>query len=108
MLLALAFAVSVIETAGLTLITSYSKTHFLPTMVGAMSIYGLAVPMFIYKTLNYAGIGTVNFMWNIMTTVSMIIIGTIVFGEKIDRLHMMSMVLGIASISLLYFAERYA
>jgi multidrug transporter EmrE-like cation transporter len=108
MLLGLAFAVSVIETVGLTMITSYSKTHFLPTMLGAMSIYGLAVPMFIYKTLHYAGIGTVNFMWNIITTVSMIIIGTLMFGEKLDRLHMMSMVLGMSSIVLLYFAERYA
>jgi multidrug transporter EmrE-like cation transporter len=60
----------------------------------------------IISSLNFSGIGIVNFLWNIITTVCMIIIGYYLFNEKVNHLHLISLLLGIASIILLYFAEK--
>ncbi len=76
-------------------------------LIIAMAIYGLIIPIIILKTLNYNGIGTVNLMWNILTTVSMVIIGYYYFNEKINHLHVLSLMFGIASIILLYVASDF-
>jgi multidrug transporter EmrE-like cation transporter len=56
-------------------------------------------------SLNFSGIGTVNLLWNIITTVSMIVIGYLLFNEKVNHLHIISLLLGLGSIVILYFAD---
>lgn len=94
------------ETIAMTSITKYSKNGNKLFMLLAFIIYGFIIPFSVLKTLTFAGIGTVNFMWNIITTVSMIIIGHFYFGDKMSNLHLISLMLGIASITILYIAER--
>ena len=94
------------ETIAMTAITKYSKTNNKLFMLFGFLIYGFIIPFVVLKTLTYSGIGTVNFMWNIITTVSMIIIGHFYFGDKMSNLHLISLMLGIASITVLYIAER--
>ncbi len=80
-----------------------SKRYYL---IIAMILYGLIIPIIMLKTLNYNGIGTVNLMWNILTTVSMVLIGYYYFNEKINHLHVLSLMFGIASILMLYIASN--
>ncbi len=58
------------------------------------------------RSLNFEGIGTVNFMWNVITTVSMIVIGHYLFRDKITHLHVISLMLGVSSLILLYIANE--
>jgi multidrug transporter EmrE-like cation transporter len=94
------------ETIAMTAITKYSKNKNILFMLVGLAIYGIIIPFIVLKTLTFAGIGIVNFMWNIITTVSMIIIGHFYFGDKMSNLHLISLMLGIASITVLYVAEK--
>lgn len=94
------------ETVAMTFITKYSKTYNFAYIIAACILYGLLVPYIILISLNYNGIGTVNLLWNIITTVSMIFIGYYLFNEKINNLHFISLFLGVSSIVVLYLAEE--
>ena len=106
MLLSLTGLLAGSETIAMTSITKFSKNKQFSYMLLALLIYGIIIPFIVLKTLTFAGIGTVNFMWNIITTVSMILIGHFYFGDRISNLHLISLMLGIASITILYIAER--
>ena len=93
------------ETVAMTALTTYTKTsNSLYMAVGAL-IYGLVIPFTMAKSVTFAGIGTVNFLWNIITTVSMIVIGYFWFGDKMTHLHIISLLLGLGSLTVLYLAE---
>jgi multidrug transporter EmrE-like cation transporter len=103
--LALTFLLAGSEIVAMTSLQQYVKKNFdLKYLLVGIVIYGVIIPYMIVKTLNYDGIGTVNLMWNIITTVAMIIIGYYLFNEKITNLHIISLMLGIASIVLLHMA----
>lgn len=106
MLLSLTGLLAGSETIAMTSITKFSKNKNFLYMLLALLIYGIIIPFIVLKTLTFAGIGTVNFIWNIITTVSMIIIGHFYFGDRMSNLHLISLLLGIASITILYIAER--
>ncbi len=93
------------ETLAMSALTQYAKSQNLVYMAVGALIYGLVIPFTITQSVTFAGIGTVNFMWNIITTVSMIVIGHFWFGDKISHLHIISLLLGIGSLTVLYLAE---
>jgi multidrug transporter EmrE-like cation transporter len=94
------------ETIAMTALTAYSK-HYNPfyLLIGIL-IYGAVIPYLIINSLKFDGIGTVNFLWNIITTVAMIVIGYYIFKEKVNQLHYISFFLGIAAIIVLYLADK--
>lgn len=94
------------ETFAMTMLTKYAKDGKPLFLLTSVLLYGLIIPFFILKSLNFDGIGTVNLMWNIITTVSMIIVGYYFFGEKITHMHLLSLLLGISSVVLLFMAEK--
>ncbi len=103
---ALTFILASSEIIAMTSLQKYVKDNFkMKYLILAVLIYGFIIPFMIIKTLNFDGIGTVNLMWNIITTVAMIIIGYYFFNEKINHLHVISLMLGVASIIILYFAS---
>ena len=97
---------AVTETIALTSLTKYTKNNKSIYLIIGMLIYGIVIPTVIVKSLNFEGIGTVNFIWNIITTVSMIVVGYYMFNQNVNKLHMISLLLGIASLILLYFANK--
>lgn len=105
-LFAYTFALALSETVAMTALTKYSKLSNKYYLILGMALYGLLIPYMIIISLNYSGIGTVNLLWNIITTVSMIIIGYYIFKEKVNHLHLLSLLLGIASIIILYLADE--
>ena len=94
------------ETLAMTALTKYSKSYKIYYLLTGIALYGIVIPYMILSSLHFSGIGTVNFLWNIITTVCMIIIGYYLFNEKVNHLHLISLLLGVASIILLYFAEK--
>lgn len=101
----LTFLLAGSEIVAMTSLQQYVKKNFdLKYLLIGIVIYGVIIPYMVVKTLNYDGIGTVNLMWNIITTVAMIVIGYYLFNERITHLHIISLMLGVASIVLLYMA----
>ena len=94
------------ETFAMTALTKYSKSYNTYYLMAGIALYGIVIPYMIISSLHFSGIGTVNFLWNIITTVCMIIIGYYLFNEKINHLHLISLLLGVASIIILYFADN--
>jgi len=94
-----------IECLAMTSLTYYSKGHQLPLLLVAIVIYGACIPFLVVSGLSYAGIGTVNLLWNIISTVTMIALGYYLFNEKINHLHLLSLAFGVSAIVLLYFAQ---
>ncbi len=90
------------ETIAMTALTEYSKNSNMKHLLLGVFIYGFAIPYLILKSLNFKGIGTVNCMWNIITTVAMVAIGSYMFNDNVNRLHLVSLVFGVASIICLY------
>jgi multidrug transporter EmrE-like cation transporter len=94
-----------VEIIAMTLVTNYAKngnkTHFVLSCL----LYAI-LPFIIVYALKFQGIGTVNFMWNIISTISMIIIGYYVFNDSVTNLHYISFMLGFSAIVVLYYAER--
>ena len=100
-----AILIASIESVGMTTLTYYSKSFQIHNLILGILIYGLCIPFLVVKSLSYAGIGTVNLLWNIISTVSMIVIGYYFFNEKVNHLHLFSLFFGVAAIVLLYFAQ---
>lgn len=94
------------ETIAMTALTKYSTSYNIYYLIIGIMLYGIVTPYTIIASLNYSGIGTVNLLWNITTTVSMIIIGFYMFNEKVNHLHFVSLLLGISSILTLYMANK--
>jgi multidrug transporter EmrE-like cation transporter len=93
------------ETIAMTALTKYSTSYNIYYLIIGIMLYGIVTPYTIIASLNYSGIGTVNLLWNIITTVSMIVIGYLLFNEKVNHLHIISLLLGLGSIVILYFAD---
>ena len=98
------------ETISMTALTKYSKNkdkdkNMVYLLLGVF-IYGVIIPFLIIISLKFHGIGTVNFLWNIITTISMIVIGYYAFGDAVSHLHLISLFLGISAIIVLMIAER--
>jgi len=95
-----------VETISMTSLTEYSKNKNILYLLLGIFIYGIIIPFLIIFSLKFEGIGTVNFLWNIITTVSMIMIGHYVFGDAMNYLHMISAFLGISAIIVLFMANK--
>lgn len=105
-ILGFVFIMTVIESFGLTLLTKHSiKKNYYYLFIASL-IYGIVIPFFILKTLKHQGIGTINLLWNIMSTIVMITIGYYMFYERFNHLHLISFLLGISSITILYLVEK--
>lgn len=94
-----------LETFALTLLTMYSRQSSPVYLIGAIVAYGGLIPYTILKTLDFEGIGTVNFLWNIITTVSMVLVSYYYFNDTVSNLHIISLMLGVASIVLINVAN---
>jgi multidrug transporter EmrE-like cation transporter len=93
------------ESIGMTLLTYYSKNKNIYLLILSCLIFGGVVPYLILKSLEYDNISTVNYIWNILSTVIMIAVGYILFEEKLNYIKILSFATGILSIFLLYLAE---
>ena len=72
----------------------------------AALIYGLGVVPLLVKTLEYEGIGMVNFLWNIFSTILMFIIGIYIFKEKINYLQIIGILVSFLGIGIVLLSPE--
>jgi multidrug transporter EmrE-like cation transporter len=72
--------------------------------IKASLIYGLAVVPLLTKALQYEGIGIVNFIWNILSTLFGFVIGIYFFNEKVHAMQQIGVVVALAGIALIQLA----
>jgi multidrug transporter EmrE-like cation transporter len=99
----------VIEVLGLIGVTSiieavalyFIKKNNLVDLPIAMILYGLGVVPLLYYTSVSHGIGMINFIWNIVSTIFGFIIGIYLFKEKVNNLQLIGVLLSLTGIGLI-------
>lgn len=102
----LVVVMAALETIGMTMLTSHSRRSNLMYMTIGWLIYGFMIPWLLLWALQYEGIATVNLLWNIITTLTMIVIGYYVFRERVTCMHLLSFLFAIAALVTLYLATH--
>ena len=96
---AIVSATAVVEAFGLYFIRSGGMLN----MVKGALFYGLGVVPFLSWAVKYEGIGIVNFIWNILSTLIGFAIGVYMYKEKVGSMQIMGIIvtlLGLAMILL--------
>jgi multidrug transporter EmrE-like cation transporter len=92
---------SVIEAGALTLLRIGGKWN----IIYAAAIFACAVVPLLSKALEWQGIGTVNFVWNVFSTILMFTIGYFFFEEKLTYLKGVGISFALFGISILLLVE---
>jgi len=96
----------IIEAVALYYIQKASTTGALRLVFIAMAIYGLVLPILLYKMVTYEGIGMINFLWNIFSTLFGFLIGILLFKEKVNNLQWIGVALGVLAFALIILGDR--
>jgi hypothetical protein len=75
-------------------------------IIAASLLYGLGVVPLLVKTLEYEGIGMVNFLWNIFSTILMFGIGMYIFKEKIHYLQVAGILISFIGIAMVLLSPE--
>ena len=78
----------------------------LVSMIKASLIFALAVVPILGQALKYEGIGIVNFMWNILSTLAGFGIGMYFFGEKIHSMQQIGILVSLAGLALIQMSPK--
>lgn len=93
---------SLVEAPALTLL----QAGGLVNLVGASLIFAFGVVPLLSITLQYEGIGIVNFLWNILSTILMFCIGIFFFKEKIASLQVVGIILAMLGLGLVVLSKE--
>lgn len=75
-----------------------------PIIAFAMLFYSFQ-PLIFLKSLKFESLTVMNLLWDVMSDVSVTIIGLFYFGEKLNIYKKIGVVLSIISIALLTYAD---
>ena len=92
---------SIVESSALTLL----KIGGLKQIIGASLIFGLGVVPLLSMSLKYEGIGIVNFVWNVLSTISMFVIGIYFFNEKVENLQLIGIIITLIGLALVLISS---
>jgi multidrug transporter EmrE-like cation transporter len=76
-------------------------------LAASSAIFALAVVPLLSKALEYEGIGMVNFIWNIFSTLIMFSLGIYMFSEKITAVKSIGILVAFLGIGITLFADDY-
>jgi len=91
---------TIVESVGLTILRQGSN-YAIPI---TSAIYALGVVPLINMGLQYKGIGMVNFLWNVFSTLIMFAVGIYMFKEKVNRLQIIGVLVSLLGLGLVYMA----
>jgi len=74
---------------------------FLPMSLG---LYALE-PLIFLKAMNYEGMVVTNLVWNLMSNVIVTLQGVLIFGESVQGLRWLGILMSIFSLSLLAYTD---
>lgn len=63
-------------------------------------IYAFAIVPLLMKSLMYNGIGMVNFVWDVFSSITMFLIGTLYFKEKVNNLQQIGVIISLVGLFL--------
>jgi len=90
-------AISIVEAFGLFFVRQGDT-------IKASLVYGLGVVPLLTKALQYEGIGIVNFIWNILSTLVGFGIGMYFFNEKVHAMQQIGVLVALAGVALIQLA----
>jgi multidrug transporter EmrE-like cation transporter len=96
------FLCGIVEIFTLTLL----RVGGLRNIISASFLFALGVVPLLTHALKYEGIGIVNFMWNVMTTISMFAIGIYMFKEKVQNLQLVGAGISLVGLALILLAPE--
>jgi multidrug transporter EmrE-like cation transporter len=70
------------------------------TIAGSL-IYGLIVIPLLGWSIKYEGIGLMNFMWNILSTMFGFAIGVYLYGEKVRSVQIMGVLVSLTGVAMI-------
>jgi len=76
-------------------------------LAASSAIFAFAVVPLLSKVLEYDGIGMINFIWNVFSTLLMFCIGIYIFSEKITALKTIGILVALLGIGLIILADDY-
>jgi len=95
----------IFESCAMTSITYYSRgNHIIYFIIGCI-LYGIAVPYLILQAIKYDSVGTMNFLWNIFSTIIMVVVSYYLFNDNINYMKFFGFIIGLFSIILIYYSE---
>jgi drug/metabolite transporter (DMT)-like permease len=74
-------------------------------IVKASLIYGLGVVPLLMKSIQYEGIGSINFFWNVFSTLFGFGIGIYLFKEKIRNLQVLGVFISLLGLGLILMSS---
>jgi len=95
-----------IEAVALYSIQKYANTRKFNFLLATMLIYGLAIPCLLYHILKRKGVGMVNFLWNVFSTLIGFFIGIMIFKEKVNGIQWMGVALGILAFAMIILGAK--
>jgi multidrug transporter EmrE-like cation transporter len=100
--------VSAIGLAGLTAVVESFGLFFIRNseLLKAGLIYGIGVVALLSKGLAYEGIGMVNFLWNIFSTLLGFILGIYFFKEKVHYLQLLGVLVSLLGLGMIVLAPE--
>jgi multidrug transporter EmrE-like cation transporter len=75
-------------------------------LIITMLLYGIPISLLIYKLLEFRKIGTVNFSWNVLSSVYGLFIGIYFFKEKVINLQWLGVGLGTLGLGLIILSGK--
>ena len=71
----------------------------------AVASYGV-ICLLLHKCYDFMGMGITNFVWSVLSIVSIITIGIVIFNEKITRFDVLGMILSITGLYLIFIKDH--
>lgn len=78
----------------------------LRNIMSASLLFAFGVVPLLTKALEYEGIGIVNFMWNVMTTIAMFAVGIYIFKEKVQNIQLVGAAVSLVGLALILLAPE--
>jgi len=68
-------------------------------------IFAVGVVPLLSKALEFTGIGMANFLWNVLSTITLFSVGIFFFSEKLTKLKLIGILVALFGIGLILIAE---
>lgn len=99
-ILFMALILTIIETYGQYNLKEYSLNKRVPYYLLGIILYVVSATIFM-NLLSYEKVGVINLIWNIMSTLSVFIMGYLIFNESLNSYEMVGAMMAIIGLILL-------
>lgn len=97
--------ITAIDVIGWYCIKKYHLTGNYYFFLTTLTAY-ILMPILILKVLPYEGIGNTNMIWNVMSTILVLLVGCVIYKESINHGQFIGILFGILSIVLICVNEK--